>query len=318
MKSYAVARVNLSPYQRPDFLQSERKLLESLEGIKYFAPTDLPAENEIILVTNTHTVLREISPKILNRTCLILHPNSGYDHFRDDQNLWNNIPVVVGHKIRAQAVAEYILGCLFEGMQEIPQHMAWNLERKWERTLLKGLDVCVFGHGHIGKIVTETLKTIGTRVTIVDPFKEGCAKTWKQVDLKKMKVVISCMGLNTTSKRLFNEEFFKNAHEELLFINGARGGLVDEKALKDFLLSHPAAFAFLDVFEKEPFGEEWRGFPQVWKTSHIAGCHHDLDQGILDFEYEVLADYLKLSKRDFMIKYQQEFLQNKWIQGELI
>lgn len=318
MKSYSVARVNLSPYQRSDFMQSEQKLLESLSGIKYYASKDLPAEKEIILVTNTHTILSEISPDILRRTKLILHPNSGYDHFREDHRLWKDIPTVIGHKIRARAVAEYCMGCLFEGMLEIPQHMSWNKERRWERTLLKGLEVCVFGYGHIGRVVCDMLKAIGMKVTIVDPFKEGYSQNWKQVDLKRTKVVISCMGLNSISRKLFNQEFFNAAHDELLFINGARGGLVDEKALKEFLLAHPGAFAFLDVFEKEPFGEEWHGFPQVWKTSHIAGVHKDLDQGILDFEYEVLSDYLNLSERDFMMKYQQELLQNKWIQGELI
>ena len=48
--------------------------------------------------------------------------------------------------------------------------------------------------------------------------------------------------------------------------------------------------AFLDVFQNEPFGDEWIGFPQVWKTSHIAGVENQLDQKILDFEKEKILE----------------------------
>jgi D-3-phosphoglycerate dehydrogenase len=318
MKSLSVLRVNLSPYQHPDFMRMERSLLEGLPGIHYLRPGEPLGERQIVLITNTHTVLRELPSGLLEQTGLILHPNSGHDHFTQDHALWKDIPLVVGHEIRAQAVAEWSLGCLFSGLQELPQHLSWNKQRTWERTLIKGLGICIFGQGHIGKIVGATLTALGAQVSFIDPYKPSSHKTWKELDLKKMKVVISCMGLNSTSRHLFNEEFFNCAHEELIFINGARGGLVVEEALKGFLHSHPGAFAFLDVFEKEPFGAEWQNFPQVWKTSHIAGVHANLDQGILDFEYKVLKDHLELSAPNFMSKYQQELLQNKWIQGALI
>jgi phosphoglycerate dehydrogenase-like enzyme len=318
MKSFAVVRVNLSPYHHPDFMRMEQELLERIPGIKYQTISDLSGEEEIILITNTHTILKDLPETLLKRTQLILHPNSGYDHFAEDALLWKDIPIVVGHKIRSQAVAEYTLGCLFEGLLETPQHINWNKQRQWKRPLLKDLSVCLFGYGHIGKIIAQTLSAIGMEVTVIDPFLNGFAKSWREIDLKKMKVVLSCMSFNSTSAKLFNHNFFKHAHEELLFINGARGGLVDEIALREFLLSHPKAFAFLDVFEQEPFTEQWQHFPQVWKTSHIAGVYQRLDQGILDFECEVLIDYLNLSADEFKKKYHKELLQNKWYKGELI
>ena len=117
---------------------------------------------------------------------------------------------------------------------------------------------------------------------------------------------------------MFNDVFFNKAHPELIFINGARGKLVDEKALKEFLLAHSKAQAFLDVFEKEPFEDSWINFPQVWKTSHIAGVHGELDAGIIDFEEKALKDFVSFDEASFKTKYQRELLQNKRIQGELI
>lgn len=317
MNTTFVQRVNLSPYQRADFMEQERILLESIPGVRYVSEVPVEAKR-IVLVTNTHTNLRDLDQDLLKRTSLIIHPNSGYDHFRSDHALWKSIPLVVGHNIRAQAVAEYSLGCLFEGLLEIPQHLTWDKQRRWERTLLKGLPVAIFGMGHIGTRVAAVLKSIGMEVFTVDAFNSRHLKSWRDLELPRMRAVIACMSLNSTSAKYFNHEFFAKAHPELLFINGARGGLVDEAALKEFLQTNPRAFAFLDVFEKEPFGPEWQGHPQVWKTSHIAGVHRDLDQGILDFEASVLKDYMTLTDVDFKMKYQQELLQNKWIQGELI
>lgn len=312
-----VIRTHTSPYQSKDFLRHEEELIRNIGSLTYrtleeFEPVDT------ILITNTHTQLRNLPRKVLEHTKLIVHPNSGYDHFTPEHDLWKSIPMVIGHSIRAQAVAEYSIGALFEGLLELPQHITWNKDRNWNRTLLKGTDVWVFGYGHIGKIIADTLSVLGMKVTKVDPFKEGCLPHWSNGNLKSARVIISAMSLNETTKHYFNKSFFQEAGDEILFINGARGKLVDESALKEYLLSHPLSFAFLDVFEKEPFGEEWHGFPQVWKTSHIAGVEKDLDQKILEFEKFVLEDYLKLSPADFTKKYEKELLQKKWIKGILI
>lgn len=324
MKSFQAVRTHLSPYQHPDFMQMEKSLLENLPGIEYRPLEKLHPDKEIILLTNTHTKLSQLPGSLFSRTRLIVHANSGYDNFSGppEESLWEKIPVVIGHTIRAQAVVEYSLGCLFEATQSLPQHLIWNKGRHWSRELLKDIPVCIFGYGHIGSKLAATLTALGVQVTIVDPFIQECPhphfKYWQELDLKKIRVVISCMGLNATSRKLFNEDFFAKAHESLIFINGARGGLVDEVALKNFLRSHPEAWAFLDVFENEPFGDEWHNFPQVWKTSHIAGVHQKLDQGILDFEHTVLSDFLTLSDNEFTLRYKKELLQFKRIQGELI
>jgi D-3-phosphoglycerate dehydrogenase len=321
MNSLEVLRTNISPYQAKDFLYREKTALEGIPGVKYLSQVSQSARPEV-LITNTHTNLSEFYAEILEGTKLILHPNSGYDHFRQDTHLWKEIPVVVGNSIRAQAVAEYTLRCLFEGAVEIPQHLEWNKERKWERPLIRELPVWIFGFGHVGKILAKTLTALGAQVTIVDPYISECpyrwVKTWQEGKLPEARVIILAMSLNETSERLLDYRFFENVHPEVLLINPARGGLIEEKALKDFLPAHPKAFAFLDTFEKEPFGSEWHHIPQVWKTSHIAGVDSHLDDRIIDFEVRVLSDWRTLEKTEFMKKYQSEILQNKYKDGVLI
>lgn len=319
MLQYQVIRTHLSPYQAPEFKALEKNLLESISGV-FYAEESLGPETPTILITNTHTQLRNLPPALLKQTELIVHPNSGYDHFGSEEDLWEKTPLIVGHVIRAQAVAEYSLTCLFQGLSELPQHLHWSSSRSWPRSLIKGLKVCLFGHGHIGKILEATLTTLGAEVTIVDPFTQvrGHHKKWQELKLDDHRAVIACCSLNPTTVELFDDDFFAGAHPELLFINGARGKLVKEEALRHFLQTHPDAQAFLDVFSHEPFGEEWHHFPQVWKTSHIAGVHRDLDQGILDFEFSVIKDFLSMKRSEFMEKYKDASLQNKFKQGLLI
>ena len=316
MKSFQVIRTHLSPYHGPNFQQFEQDRLEKIPSIKLAKLAEADTSLSTILITNTHTQLKLLPQKLLENTKLILHSNSGYDHFAQEADLWRYIPTIIGHKIRAQAVVEYCLASLFEGLVQLPQHLAWSASRNWERPLIKDQEIWIYGHGHIGKIVAQTLKSLGAQVVVIDPFRKEIPPLQKSH--KNARVVIACCSLNSSSLQMFNEDFFKEAHPELIFINGARGKLVNEHSLREFLLSHPKAQAFLDVFEKEPFNENWHHFPQVWKTSHIAGVYSELDEGIISFEEETLKDFIRMKGTEFLNKYKNELLQNKWINGELV
>ncbi len=149
MKSFQVIRTHTSPYHGADYERNERETLEKIPGVLVTQLIQADITKPTILITNTHTDLQKISPPLLQNTKLILHSNSGYDHFIQDAELWKNIPLVIGHEIRAQAVAEYSLSCLFEGLVELPQHLAWNKGRNWERPLIKDQEIWVYGLGHI-------------------------------------------------------------------------------------------------------------------------------------------------------------------------
>lgn len=320
MKTVEVLRTNTSPYQAKDFHFREKDALEKIPGVRYL--TQMKGTKPQILITNTQTNLGEFYAELLEGTELIIHPNSGYEHFAPDAHLWKDIPIILGNEIRAPSVAEYCLRCLFEGAIEFPQHIQWEKERKWNRPLIQGMPVWIFGYGRIGKIVASTLHSLGAQITIVDPYITECpyrwVKTWNEGKLSEAKAIILAMGLNKSSQRMLDYRFFENVHPELLLINGARGKLIEENALKDFLPAHPKAFAFLDVFEKEPFGSEWMHVPQVWKTSHIAGVDTKLDERIINFEVKIVSDWLTLGKAGFIKKHKNDILQYKYINGELI
>jgi phosphoglycerate dehydrogenase-like enzyme len=316
MKSFQVARANLSPYQRENFTALEKKAFESIPGISYVPLSALDFHQEIVLVTNTHTKLSELDPQMLASVKLIIHPNSGYDNWAQEKAFWENIPVVIGHRIRAQAVAEYTLGCLMNGALRLPEHKSWDKERKWDRKLLSEMTVAVVGCGHIGSKVAGTLKTLGSKVFVIDPHKQvsdyEAYEDWKKAPLEKADAILICCGLNESSEHLISKEFLERSSSDVILVNGARGKIIDSAALRSFLKAHPKAQAFLDVFEEEPFGKDWEADQRTWKTSHIAGVFNNLDQAIIDFGKEVLKDFVTLSESKFQEKYRNEILQNKF------
>ena len=311
-------RLSSSPYHGKNFAQLEMSRLNQIPGIQV-SPFD-PTLNTspVILITNTHSRLSLLPQSLLEKTQLIVHSNSGYDHFNQERNLWKEIPVVVGHEIRAQAVVEYYISCLTTALTDLPRHLTWDQGRNWTRSLIQDESILIFGGGHIGQKISQILTILGAKAKIIDPFIPGALKDWREIQLKDFKVVLVCCSLNSTTHHLLNDSFFKYSHPEMILINGARGPIIDEQALKNFLLAHPKAFAYLDVFEKEPFDSEWINFPQVWKTSHIAGVYSGLDDAIISFEEKVLRDFVGMELFLFKQKYSQQLLQNKWIQGELI
>lgn len=315
MKSFQLIRLNVSSYQSPDFIEREKETLQSLE-LRYCRSQDELDSNPIILLTNTHTRLSEIR-NLLSRTELIIHPNSGYDNLSLDYSLIQNIPTIIGHEIRAHAVADWILSCFFEASIKRPQSDNWDPGRQWERTLLKNKEVVLFGYGHIGKMVTASLKALGVIVHVVDPYVEGCIKDYRELPKKDYHALILCCGLNDKNRQMFNTELFNHLSFHFIF-NSARGGLINEEDLKGYLVINSEARVYLDVFSKEPYQDEWNSFPQVIKSSHIAGVYTDLDQEIINFEYKVLKDYLHLDADNFTKKYFLQLLSSKIKEGVII
>lgn len=315
MKSFQVIRLNVSTYQDPLFLEREKQSLESL-GLRYCSTREEINDSPLILLTNTHTEISEI-PDLLKKTELIVHPNSGYDNLSSSYQFIEYIPTVIGHEIRAHAVVEWILSSFFEASITRPKHQSWDHNRKWDRTLLKEKEVVIFGHGHIGKMVTESLRAIGIKVLVIDPYQPGCYQSYSELPVKKYHALIVCCGLNEKNKGLFNKELFSHLSFDY-FINGARGKLVHDQDLKNYLEEHSESKAYLDVFSTEPFQNEWKDFPQVTCSSHIAGVYTELDQEIINFESRVLNDFLKLNNKDFAAKYSQQLLSAKFKEGVII
>ena len=298
-----VKRTSTSPYFSPTFNQLE---LESLNEYVDMLPSDSGDVTDM-LITNTHTNFDLLSGEQVDNLKLVIHPNSGYDNFPIDFVRGLKAPIVIGSTIRAQAVAQYILSSLFSHFAKIPNHSKWDVERKWPRKLISDLKITIIGFGHIGKILHTTLAPMVKELSVYDPF-----ENLTQLNNRNSDVVILACGLNSRSRHIIDKNFLNAMKDTALIINAARGELIKTADLVNFLKANDEAYAVLDVFEKEPNNfSDFTDLTNITLTSHIAGVYKNIDLHTIDFETEVVRDYLELTSFDFNNKYQKMILQNK-------
>lgn len=297
-------RLDISPYQGDDFAKSEIKLMQDL-GV---AHTNDP-KNAEILITNTHTDFSKLDLKAHLNTELLLHPNSGYDNIPASFVKDAHFSILTGNKIRAHGVSEYILGRLFAHFSTISHQEEWEAGRNWSRERLWDKQVLILGNGLIGGLLFKALTPLVKKLNIYDPFKSN-----EKLSLKGTDVVLVAASLNPTSHGLINKEFLLQLNENWVLINAARGKIVNQADLVSSLSSNSHAYAYLDVFESEPFKKDaFLALDNLFTTSHLAGVSENLDQLILDFEKEMISKFIthRSNLSEFTQLQRAELLSNK-------
>lgn len=302
-----VYRINSSSYQDRAFFSKEKEELESIPGVSYITSlTQIKEDLPFILISNTHTNPEDLSQNLLDNTSLWIHPNSGYDNLSQSFVANSKFPVIVGNPIRANAVSEYILGALFTEFTTIKNHPYWSEDRKWNRSLLRDQNVLVIGMGMIGTMVYQSLTPLCKSVVAFDPYSENkfsnssIKRELNESIIKNKNVVIIAASLTSTSRNLIDSEFLKHLPQDALIINSARGEIIIEEDLIEWLQKNRKAKAYLDVFQKEPFPPGFMtDVRNVVKTSHIAGVHQGLGDDIIKFEKDIIADFCEhLERKD--------------------
>ncbi|MBM3263237.1 MAG: hydroxyacid dehydrogenase [candidate division Zixibacteria bacterium] len=146
---------------------------------------------------------------------------------------------------------------------------------------LAGQTLGLIGLGRIGRRVARIASAIGMEVTAYDPYvsveemgQMEVQKTDSIEDVLAAGDVVSIhLPLTSETRHLMNAERFARMKQGSIFVNAARGGLVDETALVAALDAGKLAGAGLDVFDPEPPPQDHPLLHRdnVVATPHIAG-----------------------------------------------
>lgn len=311
-----VYRTNVSSYQNSQFLSNEKRVLEEIEGIKYIQSLqELEKDSPFILISNTHTKPEQVPKNILDKSVLLIHPNSGHDNISKDFLEKHSFPVILGNPIRANAVCEYTLSCIFNHFTKIPNHQFWPNSRSWNRKLLRDQKVLILGYGHIGRLLQESLTPICRQVQVFDPkinqneIKNSDLKNqWSDELAQDTNILIVAASLTKTSQNMVGHKIFNKLATENMIINPARGEIINEAELIQYLTKNPKSFCYLDVFQQEPFDPgHLSDIKNVNKTAHIAGVYDRLNRDIISFEYLIIKDFVEAFKNDNIQRFKQEY-----------
>lgn len=317
-----VYRTNHSSYQNHLFFEQEKEKIESIPNVKYITSIgEIDNDANFVLLTNTHTIPESIPQKIIDKTALIIHPNSGHDNYKYDFVQNTNFPIILGNPIRSSAVAEYSMGCVFQHFTKIPNQLHWCSDRKWDRRLIRECNALILGFGHIGKILYKSLGPLVSNIDVYDPYHSQennsfVHTSWSEELLKDKDIIIMAMGLNQSSINFLDHDKLKDLKSDVLIVNASRGEVIKEDDLLNFLKKNPKAQCYLDVFNQEPYSP---GFMQECsnanKTSHIAGVYKNLNSAIIEYEHFIIQDFLYRfcgdQKEQFLKDYAKSILNNK-------
>ena len=211
----------------------------------------------------------------------------GYDAVDVPALSRRKVPLMVAGTANSPSVAEQALFMMLTLAKRAVEMHSLVRDNRWAARLgmlpydLFGKTVLIVGFGRIGTRTAKRCLAMEMNVQIYDPYKTaaeikaaGCESvTELDAALPKADFVSIHCPKTPETVGMFNAARLKLMKPAAYLINTARGGIVDEPALYDALVSGKLAGAGLDVFEQEPpaAGHSLFELPNVIMAPHVAG-----------------------------------------------
>ncbi len=203
--------------------------------------------------------------------------------------------------------AEHAIALMFALARQLPQADASTQAGKWEKNRFMGVELTaktlgLIGCGNIGSIVASRALGLKMKVLAYDPFlteeravELGVEKVHLHELLSRSDFITLHTPLTDQTRGILSREAIALTRPGVRIINCARGGLVDEAALKDSLDSGHVAGAALDVFESEPAtASPLFGTPGFISTPHLGASTNEAQVNVAIQVAEQMSDFLLL------------------------
>jgi D-3-phosphoglycerate dehydrogenase len=211
----------------------------------------------------------------------------GYDAVDVPALSRRKVPLMVAGTANSPSVAEQALFMMLMLAKRAVEMHSIVKQGQWASRLGKlpfdlfGKTVLIIGFGRIGTRTAKRCLAMEMNVLIYDPYKAaseikaaGCESAGDlDAALPRADFVSIHCPKTAETVAMFNGARLKRMKPSAYLINTARGGIVEEKALHEALVSGQLAGAGLDVFEQEPpaMGHSLFALPNVIMAPHVAG-----------------------------------------------
>ena len=206
----------------------------------------------------------------------------------------------------AVSVAEHTLAMMLSMARSVPQANTSTKAGKWEKKKflgneLRGKTLGVVGFGSIGREVVKRAKAFEMRIVAHDPYVSAQSARDLGVELLTLPelyvqsdYITLHVALTPETDHMLNPAAFAQMKAGVRIVNCARGELIDPSALEEAVKNGVVAGVALDVFEKEPPGEDplFKLEPVV-ATPHIAGSTEEAQEIVGIRIVEQVIEYLK-------------------------
>lgn len=242
-------------------------------------PEVLPAYDG--MVVRSRTKVRAPLIDAVPNLQVIVRGGVGLDNIDVDYALSKGIVVLNTPAASSASVAELVLGYMFAMARHIYETTASMKAGKWEKKKFKGQELGgkvlgILGLGNIGREVARRAIALDMTVIAYDPYVTG----YDDVEMVSFDEIIARSDYLTLhlphtdeTHHIISTAEFEKMRSGVRLINCARGGVVDEDALYDALVSGKVAGAALDVYAHEPCeGHKLFSLDQVVGSPHIGAA----------------------------------------------
>ena len=164
----------------------------------------------------------------------------------------------------AITTAEHAISLIMSLVRNIPQANESTHSGKWEKSKYMGTEITgktlgLIGCGNIGSIVADRALGLKMKVLAYDPFlteEKAVELQVRKVEfdelLSSSDIITLHVPMTDQTANIINKDSLEKCKDGVRIVNCARGGLVDEKALKKYIENGKVSGAAIDVFEVEP------------------------------------------------------------------
>ncbi len=201
--------------------------------------------------------------------------------------------------------AEHAIAMMFALARQLPAADASTQAGRWEKNRFMGVELYaktlgLIGAGNIGSIVADRANGLRMHVIAYDPFLSperaieiGVEKVELDDLLARADIITLHTPLTDKTRNILSKEALARTKKGVMIVNCARGGLVDEAALREALESGQVGAAAFDVFTTEPATSNVLfGAPNFVATPHLGASTEEAQENVALQVAEQMSDYL--------------------------
>ncbi|NLT72845.1 MAG: phosphoglycerate dehydrogenase [Chloroflexi bacterium] len=258
------------------------------------------------LIVRSATTVDDALLQAGTRLRVVGRAGTGVDNIDVEAATRLGILVVNAPSGNSNAVAEHTIALILAMARQLIPAVCSMKEGRWEKSSLQGIEVRnkvlgLVGLGRIGRLVASKAKGLEMRVVAYDPFISagGAASIGVELlsldDLLRTADFISVhTPLTPATHGMIGIRELALLKPEAYLINVARGGLIDEAALREALSAGRLAGAALDVFETEPVRDaDFVADRRLIATPHLGGSTAEAQENVALDVAEAIVDYLE-------------------------
>lgn len=294
MSSVLIAGPKIIATLLADIARAVRAVSESV-GVVHSGVLEQPARllEEVDAVLTVKTPLGAGEFAAMPRLRAAISPIIGYDWIDVKAASASNILVANGeasenYESMAEATIMLMLVSLYDlkNTERQIREMRPRPTGPMSARMVRGKTIGIIGYGNIARAVIARLANWDARILVSTrtPRPDTSAVRFVQLDhlLEHSDVVILLTALTSENRALLDAGKLSRLKPGCLFINTARGGLVDEDALAKQIASGRIGTAALDVFEQEPLPADspLRSLGNTILTEHIVGHTREMYEAI--------------------------------------